>query len=187
MLRFKKHDKGDDRESRSEDKDRRDRRRDDESYRRPRHSSRSPSPPRRRRSRDRRSRSRSPDRRDRRHRSRSPRDRDRRSGRRDDKPKSERSEKKSTTAGDKPKAQAQALRASGRMIEIECNDRLGKKIRVKASPKDTVGDFKKLVAAQIGTESKKIILKKWYKEFKDHITLDDYEIHDGMNIELYYR
>jgi ubiquitin-like protein 5 len=41
------------------------------------------------------------------------------------------------------------------------------------SPKDTVGDFKKLVAAQIGTESKKIILKKWYKEFKDHITLDD--------------
>ncbi|KAJ2963936.1 hypothetical protein NQZ79_g1095 [Umbelopsis isabellina] len=185
MLRFKKHDKGDDRESsRPEDKDRRDRRRDDDSYRRPRNSSRSPSP-RRRRSRERRSRSRSPDRRDRRHRSRSPRDRDRRSGRRDDKPKSERSEKKSTTAGDKPKAQA--LRVSGRMIEIECNDRLGKKIRVKASPKDTVGDFKKLVAAQIGTEAKKIILKKWYKEFKDHITLDDYEIHDGMNIELYYR
>lgn len=25
-----------------------------------------------------------------------------------------------------------------------------------------------------------------YNVFKDHITLDDYEIHDGMNIELYY-
>ncbi|KAI8583414.1 hypothetical protein K450DRAFT_169735 [Umbelopsis ramanniana AG] len=73
------------------------------------------------------------------------------------------------------------------MVEIECNDRLGKKIRVKASPRDTIGDFKKLVAAQIGTEARKIVLKKWYKEFKDHITLDDYELHDGMNVELYYR
>ena len=25
-----------------------------------------------------------------------------------------------------------------------------------------------------------------YNVYKDHITLDDYEIHDGMNIELYY-
>ncbi|GAB5589395.1 ubiquitin-like modifier hub1 [Umbelopsis nana] len=100
----------------------------------------------------------------------------------------ERPEKKSTpttTAGDKSKAQA--LKVTGRMIEIECNDRLGKKIRVKASPKDTIGDFKKLVAAQVGTEARKIVLKKWYKEFRDHITLDDYELHDGMNIELYYR
>lgn len=36
-----------------------------------------------------------------------------------------------------------------------------------------MGDFKKLVAAQIGTEPDKIILKKWYKEYKDHITLED--------------
>jgi len=43
------------------------------------------------------------------------------------------------------------------------------------SPRDTIGDFKKLVAAQIGTEARKIVLKKWYKEFKDHITLDDCE------------
>ena len=59
------------------------------------------------------------------------------------------------------------------MIEIEVNDRLGKKARVKCSPNDLVGDFKKLVAAQIGTEPHKIVLKKWYKEFKDHITLAD--------------
>ena len=59
------------------------------------------------------------------------------------------------------------------MVEIEVNDRLGKKVRVKCSPQDTIGDFKKLVAAQIGTDPKKIVLKKWYKEFKDHITLDD--------------
>lgn len=96
---------------------------------------------------------------------------------------------------------------------MEVNDRLGKKVRVKCAPNDLVGDFKKLVAAQIGTEPSKIVLKKWYKEFKDHITLADCkflhlffgvgirgrrsgnsffiywidELHDGMNIELYYR
>ena len=29
------------------------------------------------------------------------------------------------------------------MIEVICNDRLGKKIRVKCNPDDTVGDLKK--------------------------------------------
>ena len=33
----------------------------------------------------------------------------------------------------------------------------------------------------------KIVLKKWYTIFKDHIALEDYEIHDGMNLELYYQ
>ncbi|KAJ8921452.1 hypothetical protein NQ315_003070 [Exocentrus adspersus] len=90
------------------------------------------------------------------------------------------------------------------MIEITCNDRLGKKVRVKCNPDDTVGDLKKLIAAQTGTRWDKIVLKKWYTTFKDHIQLQDcilfqtlnitrrrhkirYEIHDGMNIELYYQ
>lgn len=72
------------------------------------------------------------------------------------------------------------------MIEITCNDRLGKKIRVKCNEDDTIGDLKKLVAAQTGTRWEKIVLKKWYTIFKDHVTLGDYEIHDGMNLELYY-
>lgn len=58
-------------------------------------------------------------------------------------------------------------------------------VRVKCSPQDTVGDLKKLIAAQIGTTSKKIQLKKWASIFKDHITLSDYEIHDGMSLEMY--
>ncbi|KAK9465119.1 ubiquitin-related domain-protein [Lipomyces arxii] len=70
------------------------------------------------------------------------------------------------------------------MIEVVCNDRLGKKIRVKCLEDDTIGDFKKLVASQIGTSPEKIILKKGYTAFKDHITLADYEIHNGMNLEL---
>ena len=35
-------------------------------------------------------------------------------------------------------------------------------VRVKCSPDDTVGDLKKLIAAQTGTDWKKIQLKKWY-------------------------
>jgi ubiquitin-like protein 5 len=71
------------------------------------------------------------------------------------------------------------------MIEVICNDRLGKKIRVKCNPDDTIGDLKKLLSAQIGTRPEKLRIQKWYTVFKDHITLDDYEIHDGMGLELY--
>lgn len=60
-----------------------------------------------------------------------------------------------------------------KMLEITCNDRLGKKVRVKCNPDDTVGDLKKLIAAQTGTRWDKIILKKWYTVFKDHIQLQD--------------
>ena len=75
---------------------------------------------------------------------------------------------------------------SSAMIEVLCNDRLGKKIRVKCNPDDTIGDLKKLIAAQIGTRPEKIRLQRWYSVFKDHITLEDYEIRDGSNLELYY-
>ena len=53
-----------------------------------------------------------------------------------------------------------------RMIEITCNDRLGKKVRVKCNADDTVGDLKKLIAAQTGTKWERIVLKKWYTIFK---------------------
>ncbi|KAG1754873.1 ubiquitin-related domain-containing protein [Suillus paluster] len=71
------------------------------------------------------------------------------------------------------------------LIEVIANDRLGRKVRVKCSPDDTVGDLKKLIAAQTGTDYKKIQLKKWYTIYKDHIMLSDYEIHDGMSLEMY--
>jgi ubiquitin-like protein 5 len=68
------------------------------------------------------------------------------------------------------------------MIEVILNDRLGKKIRVKCNEEDTIGDLKKMVAAQTGTRPDKIRIQKWYTVYKDHITLDDYEVHDGMNL-----
>ncbi|KAJ3256913.1 Ubiquitin-like 5 [Boothiomyces macroporosus] len=70
---------------------------------------------------------------------------------------------------------------------ITCNDRLGTKVRVKCNPDDTIQVLKLLIAAQTGTKPEKIVLKKAYNVFKDHITLEDYEIHDGMNLEMYYQ
>jgi ubiquitin-like protein 5 len=121
------------------------------------------------------------------------------------------------------------------MIEVVLDDRLGKKVRVKCNEDDTIGDLKKLAAAQLGTRPEKLRLQKWYTIYKgeasllyymlfiprawypshgrqrflqtlgacrrraflnlthgpffpfpspDHITLDDYEIHDGMGLEL---
>ena len=31
----------------------------------------------------------------------------------------------------------------------------------------------------------KLRIQKWYTVYKDHISLEDYEIHDGMGLELY--
>ena len=58
------------------------------------------------------------------------------------------------------------------MIEVVLNDRLWKKVRVKCNPDDTIGDLKKLVAAQTGTRPEKIRIQKLYNVYKDHITLD---------------
>jgi ubiquitin-like protein 5 len=87
--------------------------------------------------------------------------------------------------GNQQKKETQKRRAV-RMIEVVCNDRLGKKVRVKCNTDDTIGDLKKLIAAQTGTRAEKIRLQKWYNIYKDHITLEDYEIKDGMGLELYY-
>ncbi len=51
---------------------------------------------------------------------------------------------------------------------------------------DTIGDLKRILAAQTGTKAEKIKIQKWYTIYKDHITLGDYEIRDGMGLELYY-
>ncbi|KAK6463636.1 hypothetical protein DFJ63DRAFT_127329 [Scheffersomyces coipomensis] len=72
------------------------------------------------------------------------------------------------------------------MIEVLANDRLGKKIKVKCLPSDSIGDLKKIISLQIGTPYDKLILKKGNSVYKDHISLDDYEVHDGFNFELYY-
>lgn len=44
------------------------------------------------------------------------------------------------------------------LIEVTVNDRLGTKERIKCLPNDTVGIFKKLIAAKTGTRADKIRL-----------------------------
>lgn len=73
------------------------------------------------------------------------------------------------------------------MIAITVNDRLGKKVRILCNEDDTIGDIKKVIAVKTGTRPDRLILKKWYKIFKDELTLWDYEIGDGSNLELYYQ
>jgi len=90
-----------------------------------------------------------------------------------------------SAAGDLKKKIAPPKPVGIPLIEVIANDRLGGKVRVKCSPKDTVGDLKKLIGAQKGTKAEKIVLKKWYTIYKDHITLEDYEIHDGMSLEMH--
>ena len=85
-----------------------------------------------------------------------------------------------------PQASNSANQGTSEMIEVILNDRLGKKIRVKCNDDDTVGDLKKLVAVQTGTRPEKIRIQKWYIVYKDHISLADYEMKDGMGLELYY-
>ncbi|WVR06912.1 ubiquitin-like protein 5 [Kwoniella sp. DSM 27419] len=85
----------------------------------------------------------------------------------------------------RPPAVSAPSAAMMRFIEVIANDRMGRKVRVKCLPTDTVGDLKKLIAAQTGTTAQKIQLKKWYTNFKDHVTLQDYEINDGMSLEMY--
>ena len=52
------------------------------------------------------------------------------------------------------------------MLEVVLNDRLGKKVRVKCNEDDTIGDLKKLAAAQLGTRPEKLKIQKWYTVYK---------------------
>lgn len=48
-----------------------------------------------------------------------------------------------------------------------------------------VGDFKKLVAAMIGRDVSRIkLMRQSERPFRDHITLADYEISNGVQLDL---
>jgi len=75
--------------------------------------------------------------------------------------------------------------APATFILVTVNDRLGTKATIPCLPNDTVGDFKKLVAAQIGRQPHEIMLKRQgERPFKDHITLADYGVSNGVQLDL---
>jgi len=70
-------------------------------------------------------------------------------------------------------------------IIVTVNDRLGGKTQVPCLASDTIGDFKKLVAARIGRDASKIrIQRQGQRPFKNHLTLEDYEVSNGVQLDL---
>ena len=72
------------------------------------------------------------------------------------------------------------------MIEIIVNDQIGHKERIKVNEDDTIGDVKILVAFKIGTRPERIRLHIANKVLVDSVTLSDYEIHQGTEINMAY-
>ncbi|KAJ4311605.1 ubiquitin-like modifier hub1 [Fusarium piperis] len=85
----------------------------------------------------------------------------------------------------KEKPKAPVAQAGEEMIIVNVNDRLGTKAAVPCLESDTVGQLKMMVAARIGRDPGQIILKRQSERpFKDHITLGDYGISNGVQLDL---
>ena len=56
---------------------------------------------------------------------------------------------------------------------------------MKVNEDDTIGDLKKLIAAQVGTRPEKFEFKNGHSVQRPHHP-GGLEIHDGMGLEMYY-
>ncbi len=71
------------------------------------------------------------------------------------------------------------------MIIVTVNDRLGTKAQIPALPSDTIREFKIMVAMRVGREPHEILLKRQgERPFKDQLSLADYGISNGVQIDL---
>ena len=118
-------------------------------------------------------------------------DRQRDDRRRNDRPRSprrERADKTDKDGAEKPRKEKKApavLPAGQELIVVNINDRLGTKSAIPCLPSDTVGQLKLMVAARIGREPGQIMLKRQgERPFKDMITLEDYGISNGVQLDL---
>ncbi|KAG9683305.1 hypothetical protein KCU95_g10954, partial [Aureobasidium melanogenum] len=103
---------------------------------------------------------------------------ERKEKRKEDKPKGDKEKEK------KPKAVAAPSRAEP-MIIVNVNDRLGTKAAIPCLGSDPVKAFKAMVAARIGRQPHEIMLKRQgERPFKDHLTLDDYDVSNGVQLDL---
>ena len=68
---------------------------------------------------------------------------------------------------------------------VNVNDRLGTKAAIPCLLSDTVKGLKMMVAARIGRKPHEILLKRQgERPFKDHLTLDEYGISNGVQLDL---
>lgn len=71
------------------------------------------------------------------------------------------------------------------MIIVNVNDRLGTRAAVPCLASDPVKLFKAMVAARIGREPHEILLKRQgERPFKDQLTLADYGVSNGVQLDL---
>lgn len=102
-------------------------------------------------------------------------------------PKPKKDDDFSTPAADgPPKRAAPAPVAQGEpMIIVHVNDRLGTKAAVPCMASDPIKLFKAQVAAMIGRKPHEILLKRQgERPFKDQLTLEDYGVSNGVQIDL---
>jgi len=71
------------------------------------------------------------------------------------------------------------------MIIVHVNDRLGTKAAIPCLASDPIKLFKAQVAARIGRQPHEIMLKRQgERPFKDQLTLEDYGVSNGVQIDL---
>ncbi len=71
------------------------------------------------------------------------------------------------------------------MIIVHVNDRLGTKAAIPCFASDLVRQFKVMVAMRIGREPHEILLKRQgERPFKDHLSLEDYGVSNGVQLDL---
>ncbi|KAI9811725.1 MAG: hypothetical protein M1827_005270 [Pycnora praestabilis] len=71
------------------------------------------------------------------------------------------------------------------MIIVHVNDRLGTKAAIPCLASDPIRLFKAQVAARVGREPHEILLKRQgERPFKDQLTLEDYGISNGVQLDL---
>ncbi|KAH9828094.1 ubiquitin-like protein (HubA) [Teratosphaeria destructans] len=89
------------------------------------------------------------------------------------------------TKKEKKKKAAAAPVSNQPMIVVNVNDRLGTKAAIPCFASDSVKGFKALVAMQIGRQPHEIMIKRQgERPFKDQLTLEDYGVSNGVQLDL---
>jgi hypothetical protein len=111
-------------------------------------------------------------------------DRDRRPG--DDRHPDRRDRERKPREDKSSKPSAPPIASTGEaMIIVTVNDRLGTKTQVPCLPSDPVKVLKAMVAAKIGRPVHEIMLKRQgERPFHDQLSLADYSISNGVQIDL---
>jgi hypothetical protein len=85
----------------------------------------------------------------------------------------------------KKKKKPKATIPSEPMIVVNINDRLGTKAAIPCLASDSVKAFKAMVAAHIGRKPHEIMIKRQgERPFKDALTLEDYGVSNGVQLDL---